>query len=188
VKRPSKKEQHIMMRITKLFAAVALALALCIVPGAEAAGVNSNVATIGLTMTVQEFITVVPSTQSQPLTTTDGKVYGGSGASITTTWLLNVSRTNLTGYAYFTTPYALVDAAGDQIALGLFSLGTGTVSGGPCNQAGPFSAAGTCPVLFSINPGVTGNRTDNFNFGTSNLGTPNPGTYTGVLNIQVVAI
>src|SRR5882672_3622937 len=90
-----------MTRFTRLLTAV-LSLALVLGPGLDAATVTSNVATINLTLNAQESITVVPSTQSVPLTTADGHIYGNSGASITTTWNLAPGHSSLQVSAYFT--------------------------------------------------------------------------------------
>lgn len=175
----------------KQLAVLIATLALILAPVTQATTVLSNTVTVQLSLSIPEQITVVPSTQTVQLTSTDGKHFGATGASVTTSWSLTPGHTSLQVSAYFTGANAFDGGSSGSIPTSAFFVGTGNVSAGPCNQAGPFST-NSCPLLENIaSPAATGSKTDVFNFGTSDLSTLTPaiaaGTFVGTLNVEAIA-
>jgi hypothetical protein len=158
---------------------------------------NSNQASVLLTATLLESITVVAIPSAVDFNLTPGSVVGGSTpVSITTAWILSPARSSLKLYGSFSSATAaLIDGNGDNIPSANV-LGQVT-TGAPVNftaftQTAPFGAAGAGLLLFSqaISAGnLNGTRTDNLNLeiDLTTLAIP-AGVYTGTLQIQAQAL
>ena len=179
------------MRFHKLCVTLgALALALAFAPASHAQ-LNSNVATVNLNAVLGESLTVSAGPATVNFTLVPNGVANGSApVSVTTTWALAATRTNVALYAYFSTGNALTDGAGNNIPSS--NVG-GSVNAGPSGVftgATPFGANGM--TVFSQAVGVgsyNSNRADTIDLtiDTTGLGLPSA-TYTGTLNIQAQAI
>jgi len=116
--------------------------------------------------------------------------------TITTTWVLGLTRLTVTLHASFSSSVAaLTDGAGHNIpsasVLGQVTTGAPTIFTA-FTQTGPFGGAGADLKLFSQGIGVsnqTGLRNDNLNLKIDLTGVPTPaGVYLGTLNIQAQAL
>ena len=167
------------------------ALVLMAAPSAHAQ-LNSNQAQVQLNAVLGESLTVSanPGLVSFALAG-NGVAPGNSAVSITTTWVLDGSRTQVDLYAYFSSTTALTDGGGNNIPTANVS---GSVNGGGfaafTGGAGPFGAESIQVFSAAItNANRNGSRNDTLSLqiDTTALGLP-AGTYTGVLNIQAQAI
>src|SRR3989454_6158734 len=159
------------------------------VPPASWAQFNSTQPTVTMNAVLGESLTVTasPGTVNFALATS-GPAIGSSPIAITTAWALGSGRTSVNLVAYFTTASALTDGAGHNIPPGNVS---GSVNGGAFN---PFFTIGPFSVLRVFSQAVSAgsfntsrNYSLNLKIDTSGLGLP-VGTYTGVLNIQALAL
>ena len=124
------------MRFQKLWMILgALALVFVFAPASHAQ-LNSNVATVNLNAVLGEALTVSagPATVNFTLVP-NGTANGSAPVSITTTWALATTRTNVNLYAYFSSGNALTDGSGHNIPAANVS---GSVNSGP---SGPFTGA-----------------------------------------------
>lgn len=158
---------------------------------------NSNNASVVLTATLLESITVlaVPSAVAFNLQA-GGTADGSTPVSITTLWVLNAGRSSLKLYGSFdSSSAALNDGSGDVIpsadVLGQVPTGSPT-SFTPFSQTAPFGAAGAGLQLYSQTitlANLTGTRTDNLNLRIDLTSLPLPaGVYVGTLHIQAQAL
>jgi hypothetical protein len=172
-----------------ILGAAALVLTMSQVSHAQ---LNSNNATVNLNAVLGESLTVSagPATVNFALAA-NGPATGSAPVSVTTSWALGKTRTNVKLYAYFSSANALNDGAGDNIPT---SKVTGSVNGGaaaPFTSVTPFGTNGM--TIFSANVAAgTYNSTHGpdsiaLTIDTTGLGLP-AATYTGVLNIQAQAI
>lgn len=158
---------------------------------------SSNQASVVLTATLLESITVtaIPSAVNFNLTS-GGITAGSTPVAITTVWVLSPTRSSLKLYGSFTSATAaLSDGNGDSIpssdVLGEMTTGSPT-SYTPFTQTVPFGAAGAGLLLYSqaiSAANLTGNRTDNLDLeiNLTTLSIP-AGVYTGTLEIQAQAL
>jgi hypothetical protein len=179
------------MRFQKLSLILgALAFVLVLAPATHAQ-LNSNVAAVNLNAVLGEAITVSagPATVNFALVP-NGVANGSAPVSITTTWALAATRTDVNLYAYFSTADALTDGAGNNIPTA--NVG-GSVNSGPSGTftgATPFGANGMTVFTQALGAGTyNSNRADTIDLtiDTAGLGLPSA-TYTGTLNIQAQAI
>ena len=159
---------------------------------------NSNVASVVLTATLLESLTVsaIPSSVTFDLAPA-GEAPGSSPVTITTTWILGATRATVNVHASFSSStVALTDGLGHNIpsadVFGQVTTGQPTVFTA-FSQTGPFGAAGADLKLFSQGVGVvnlTDFRTDNLNLkiDLTNAPTIPAGVYAGTLNIQAQAL
>jgi hypothetical protein len=161
---------------------------------------NSNTASVALRATLGESLTVAatPSTVAIPLVS-GGTAAGTSPVAITTTWVLNASRSTVTLVGYFSSATAaLTNGATTPVnipaseVLGQVTTGTPT-SFTAFTQTAPLGAAGAGLTLFTqglSGTNRTANRTDNLNLEINLASQPQlpAGTYTGTLNIQAQAL
>jgi hypothetical protein len=174
-------------------AALALVLAAIGWAATTEAQVNSNSATVNLTATLPESLTISASPTSVNFTlASSGTAAGSAQVSITTAWALLATRSSLTLYAFCSSPTAaLTDGSGNNIPAANL---TGSPNGGAFSSFtanGPFGT-GTSLAIFTqaITTGnLNSTRTDtlNLNINTTGLSLP-VGTYTGVLTIRAQAI
>lgn len=160
---------------------------------AAEAQVNSNSATVNLTATLPESLTISASPTNVNFTlASSGTAAGSAQISITTAWALLATRSSLTVYAFCASPTAaLTDGSGDNIPAANL---TGSANGGAFSSFTANSPFGTGTSLSIFTQAITsGNlnstRTDtlNLNINTTGLSLP-VGTYTGVLTIRAQAI
>jgi hypothetical protein len=179
------------MRFQKLGLVLgALAFVLVLAPASHAQ-LNSNLATVNLNAVLGEAITVSagPATVNFVLVP-NGVANGSAPVSITTTWALATTRTDVNLYAYFSTADALTDGAGNNIPTA--NVG-GSVNSGPSGtftNVTPFGANGMAVFTQALGAGTyNANRADTIDLtiDTAGLGLPSA-TYTGTLNIQAQAI
>jgi hypothetical protein len=180
-----------------LLAFVLLALA---GPTAFSQALNSNTATVSLTATLGESLTVAAS----PTAVTFALVSGGTATgnipvAMTTTWILSGSRTTVTLVGYFASATAALSDGGSPAVdiptselLGQVTTGTPTTFTAFTATA-PLGPAGAGLTLFTqaiSSTNFASTRTDNLDL-EINLAdqTQLPaGTYTGTLNIQAQAL
>jgi len=145
----------------------------------------------------QESLTVsaLPSAVSLNLAP-GGEAVAPVPVTITTTWILGVTRLTVNLYASFSSsPAALTDGLGHNIpsasVLGQVTTGAPTIFTA-FTQTGPFGGAGADLKLFSQGIGVsnrTGLRSDNLILKIDLTSVPIPaGIYLGTLNIQAQAL
>jgi hypothetical protein len=157
------------------------------------AQVNSNSATVNLTATLPESLTISASPSSVNFTlASSGTAAGSSQISITTAWALLATRSSLTLYAFCSSATAaLTDGSGNNIPAANL---TGSPNGGAFSSFTSNSSFGTGTSLAIFTQAITtGNlnatRTDTLtlNINTTGLSLP-VGTYSGVLTIRAQAL
>jgi hypothetical protein len=157
------------------------------------AQVNSNSATVNLTATLPESLTISATPASVNFTlASSGTAAGSSQISITTAWALLATRSSLTLYAFASSSTAaLTDGSGDNIPAANL---TGSPNGGAFSAFTGNSPFGTGTSLTIFTQAITtGNlnatRTDTLNLSINTTGLSLPvGTYTGVLTIRAQAL
>jgi hypothetical protein len=167
-----------------------LALALAVAPAAFAQ-LNSNQATVNLNAVLGESLTVTagPGTVNFVLPAS-GVANGSAPVSITTAWVLDGSRTNVSCYAYFSSAVALTDGTNNIPTSNVQGSVNGGAFGTFTGGAGPF---GTESIqVFSVAIGAANRNSSSVDsldlrINTAGLGLP-ASNYTGVLNIQAQAI
>lgn len=177
---------------------VLLAAFVALAPQPGRSQLNSNVASVVLTATLLESLTVtaLPSAVAFDLAPS-GEAIGSPPVAITTHWVLGVTRTTVTLHASFSSStVALTDGMGHSIpsaaVFGQVTTGFPT-SFTAFTQTGPFGAAGADLKLFAQGVGVinlTDTRTDNLTLKIDLTSTPSipAGVYAGTLNIQAQAL
>jgi hypothetical protein len=189
---------HILRKILQLLqscarAAVVSALATTAWTTVAQAQVNSNSATVNLSATLPESLTISTTPASVNFTlASSGTAAGSSQISITTAWALLATRSSLTLYAFASSATAaLTDGSGGNIPAANL---TGSPNGGSFSAFTGNSPFGTGTSLTIFTQAITaGNlnstRTDtlNLNINTTGLSLP-VGTYTGVLTIRAQAL
>ena len=179
------------MRFQKLWMVLgALALVFVLAPPSHAQ-LNSNVATVNLNAVLGEALTVSagPATVNFTLVP-NGSANGSAPVSITTTWALSTTRTDISLYAYFSSANALTDGAGNNIPAANVSGSVNSGAAGPFTGATPFSASGKTVFTQALASGsYNSNRSDTIDLiiDTTGLGLPSA-TYTGTLNIEAQAL
>jgi hypothetical protein len=169
-------------------------LVLCLATSFSAsAQINSPVGPVALAANLPSSLTVSATPGLVNFTLVPSGISNGSAAiSIKTTWSLATFISQLSLYAYFTSPAsAMADASGHNIpAANLF----GSVNGGAFGAfTGTSPFAGTSSItLFSqfvLGFNIPQSRTDTLNLriNTTGLGLA-PGNYAGLLVIQAQAI
>jgi len=169
-------------------------------PAAFSQALNSNTATVSLTATLGESLTVAatPTAVTFPLVS-GGTAAGNVPVAVTTTWILSGSRTSVTLVGYFASATAALSNAGPPVVniptsevLGQVTTGTPTTFTA-FTQTAPLGPAGAGLTLFT--QAITGtnraaNRSDNLNLEINLTSQPQlpAGTYTGTLNLQAQAL
>lgn len=179
------------MRFQKLWMTLgAVALVLAVAPASHAQ-LNSNVATVNLNAVLGESLTISAGPATVNFTLVPNGVANGSApVSVTTTWALAATRTNVALYAYFSTTDALTDGAGNNIPAA--NVG-GSVNSGPSgafSNVTPFSNFGMSVFSQALGVGsYNTNRADTIDLtiDTAGLGLPSA-TYTGTLNLEAQAL
>jgi hypothetical protein len=157
------------------------------------AQLNSNSATVNLTATLPESLTIAATPASVNFTlAASGTAAGSAQISVTTAWALLATRSSVTLYAFASSATAaLTDGSGHNIPAanltgspnsGAFSSFTGNSPFGTGTSLTIFTQAITAANLNTA-------RTDtlNLNINTTGLSLP-VATYTGVLTIRAQAI
>ena len=174
-----------------LKACAVLAMAVLAAPSAYAQ-LDSNQAQVQLNANLAESLTVTaaPGAVNFALAAA-GVAPGSSQIGVTTTWVLNGGRTNVSLYAYFSSAVALTDGAGNNIPTSSVS---GSVDGGGFSTftggAGPFGVNSVqmfSQAINNANRNSSRASTLDLQIDTTGLNLP-ASTYTGVLNIQARAI
>jgi len=161
---------------------------------------NSNTATVSLTATLGELLTVsaTPTAVTFPLVA-GGTATGNVPVAVTTTWVLSGSRTSVTLSGYFASATAALSNAGPPVVniptsevLGQMTTGTPTTFTAFTATA-PLGPAGAGLTLFTQAIGGTNRaatRTDNLNLEINLTSQPQlpAGVYTGTLNLQAQAL
>ena len=180
--------------------AFALGLLALVSPAAFSQALNSNTATVSLTATLGELLTVAatPTAVTFPLVA-GGTAVGNVPVSVTSTWVLSGSRTSVTLVGYFSSATAALSNAGPPVVniptsevLGQVTTGTPTTFTA-FTQTAPLGPAGAGLTLFTqaisgTNRAAT--RTDNLNLEINLTSQPQlpSGTYTGTLSLQAQAL
>ena len=165
---------------------------LSVVPVAHAQ-VDSLTTTVNLSAVINETLTVLASPATVTFTLiADSTANGSTPITITTTWVLNQTRTSVTLYAYFTdAANALTEPLGINIPAANVR---GSVNSGAFTSfsgAGPFSSGGSLTVfteaISALNAADTRSDTLALQIDTTGL-TLASGVYTGFLILQAQAI
>ena len=177
-----------------------LALALC--TGTGAAQINSTPATVSLTATLAETLTISATPSAVSFTLSQG---GSANASapvvITSNWLLSSGRGSVKLYGYFTAPTAaLTDGATTPNNIPTSEVFGAVTSGGTTSTAtaftgnGAFGGSGASLLLYNqavsaANRYVSG-RTDSLALSINLSGQAQlpAGSYAGTLNLQAQAL
>jgi hypothetical protein len=159
-------------------------LALCATP-VQAQAVTSNVATVALTATVGESITVAVTNGST-------FAFGSTGVlappTVNIAWNLAAGHSNFTLYAYFSSTTALTSGT-NTLPINKLISNWDSVGGTTCGQVTPVSNS-CASVAFTTNATLLGNASHTFNLWTNvqtdytNLPV---GNYTGTLNFAASA-
>lgn len=164
------------------------------------AQLNSSAATVNLTASLLERLTLSATPGTVNFVLNNGAVTAGSApVAITTTWLLLSTRANVSVYAWFATPAAaLTDSATtpnnipSTEVLGQVTTGTPT-SFTAFTQSNTLGTAGGGLKLFTQALSVTNrsaSRSDNLNLQIDLTSQPQlpAGSYAGTLNLQAQAL
>lgn len=177
---------------------VILAMVVGVVPQPAQSQLDSNNATVVITATLLEALTLTATPSAVTLDLAPGGESAGSAPiAITTTWILGSNRTQVNVYGSFaTSTAALTDGAGHNIpsanVLGLVSTGVPTTTAA-FTQTSPFGAAGAGLKLVTEGIGLnnlTSSRTDNLVLSIDLESGPTlpAGVYVGTLTIQAQAL
>jgi hypothetical protein len=174
--------------------AVALVLLSLLLPAVPAhAQINSNIAGANLAAVLNTALTVVaaPNTVNFALPP-NGIASGSTSVTVTTIWSLHPSIGSVTLYAYFTTSAAaLSNGAGINIPSSQVAGSANGAAFATFTGNSPF-AAGSSITLANwriLGNNRTGNRQDTLDLQIDTTGLALPaGSYTGVLNIQALAL
>lgn len=188
--KPGKRNSTACSPLAKALAALLLCLAMSVTASAQ---INSAVGPVALAANLPSSLTVIATPGLVNFTLVPSGISNGSAAiSIKTTWSLATFISQLSLYAYFTSPAsALADASGHNIPAANVS---GSVNGGAFGAfTGTSPFAGTSSVtLFSqfvLGFNIPQTRTDTLNLRINTTGlTLAPGNYAGLLVIQAQAI
>lgn len=169
-------------------------------PLAWSQSLNSNTATVVLTATLLESLTVAatPAAVTFPLIA-GGAALGSAPVVVTTTWTLGGGRTSVTLVGYFSTATAALANVGSPVTniptsevLGQMTTGTPTTYTA-FTQTGAVGPAGGGLTLFT--QAITGTnrsstRSDNLNLQIDLTTQPQlpSGIYVGTLNLQAQAL
>jgi len=168
--------------------------------GALGQTITSNAATVALTATVTETLTVAATPATLTFALLPGGVAAASGpVSITTTWVLGSTNTSVELDGYFASATAaLTDGAATPFLIpssdvfGQVATGTPTIMTA-FTGTGALGPAGSGLVLFTqaiTDPNRSATRTDALALQVDLTATPQlpAGVYTGTLTIQATAI
>jgi hypothetical protein len=161
---------------------------------------NSTASTVNLSATLAESLTL----SATPGTVTFNLVSGGTASgsapvAMTTTWVLNASRSTVTLTGYFSSATAALTSGGTtpvniptSEVLGQVTTGSPTTYS-PFTATGPVGTAGAGLLLFNqaiTSSNRSANRSDNLNLEINLASQPQlpAGTYTGTLNLQAQAL
>jgi hypothetical protein len=179
------------MRFRKLWMTLGALAFIFVLAPASHAQLNSNVATVNLNAVLGEAITVSagPATVNFVLVP-NGVANGDAPVSITTTWALATTRTDVNLYAYFSAATALTDGAGNNIPAANVSGSVNAAPAGPFTGVTPFGANGMTVFAQAVGAGTyNSNRSDSIDLSIDTTGLALPSaTYLGVLNIQAQAL
>ena len=177
----------------------ALAVLVLTTPAVFSQALNSNTASVSLTATLGETLTISATPNAVNFALVSGGVAAGSApVAITTTWILSSGRANVVLDAYFASTSAL-SFAGPPAAtiptsavLGRVTTGTPTTFT-PFTQTGVLGTAGAGLELFTQSLSATNRastRTDNLNLEIDLSSIPQlpSATYTGTLTLQAQAL
>lgn len=164
---------------------------------------NSNTATISLSATLGESLSI----SATPTSTSFNLVPGGTAqgtapVAITTAWVLNSSRSSVTLTSWFANAAQALTSGGSapiyiptSEVLGQVTTGSPTTFTAFTQSpgTGALGVAGASLVLFNqavTNTNRNANRTDNLNLEINLTSQPQlpAGTYTGTLNLQAQAL
>ncbi len=162
-------------------------------PSCANAQLNSNTSSVTLSAPLLETLTVAAA----PTTVTfvlvgNGTSTGSTAVSITTTWILAVTRSNVKLYGYFgSASAALTDGASHNIPTSsvLGSVNSGAFTAFTGNS--PFGTGTSLQIFSQAVSGATlnSNRTDSLALEIDTVGLNLPSaTYTGTLTLQAQAI
>jgi hypothetical protein len=186
-------------RNTRTHLLLALGSLLLAAPSAFAQ-LNSNTATVSLTATLGESLTVSATPNNVSFALVSGGTAAASGpVAVTTTWILSGSRTSVTLVGYFASATAALTNGGSPAVtiptsevLGQVTTGTPTTFTA-FTQSAPLGTTGAGLTLFTQAISATNFaslRTDNLNLEINLTAQPQlpAGTYTGTLDLQAQAL
>ncbi|MGA8089276.1 MAG: hypothetical protein WCA10_18530 [Terracidiphilus sp.] len=179
------------------------ALALLVLACAPMFGqLNSNSATVALTATLGESLTVSATPGTANFTLVSGAAATSGPVTTTTTWLMNRNRSTVTLVGYFASATAALTDGGSpantiptsavsaSVGAGTYNPFTGSGVGTGGTQVGVAGASLTLFTQAISNTNRSGTRNDNLTLKidlSSQTQLP-AGTYTGTLNLQAQAL
>jgi hypothetical protein len=172
----------------KLFAVFAVSALLLLLPMSSAmASTSSNVATVALSVTVTNSITIAATPGNISFTAPSGAASGP--ISITANWNLSNASTNFVLDAYFLTPTAALTGPTSIPSSSVFgSVNSGTATAFTATDSSNTAATvGGTLQIFRGSIAATGTQTDSLLLSINGLSGTTPGTYTGTLNISAQA-
>lgn len=185
-----------MKRITCTLAMVALTLGIIAVTVPTAAAqITSSVANVSISASLPESLTVSTDVGSVSLNLVSAGVSNVQTVNVTSSWVLNPSRANVTLYGYFSSTDALSDGGAPANFITTSNVLAQVNGGGfaAFTQSNPVGPAGASLLLF--NEAITGankkkTRADAVGLEVDLTSVPQApaGTYTGTLHIQARAL
>jgi hypothetical protein len=168
-------------------------------PNAICQSLNSNTASVALTATLSESLTVAATPAAVTFSLVPGGTASGNApVAVTTTWVLSGSRTSVTLVGYFSSATAALSGGSPVVNIPTSEIQGQVTTGTPTTftaftQTAPLGPAGAGLSLFTqaiSDTNRSANRTDNLNLQINLTSQPQlaAGTYTGTLNIQAQAL
>jgi hypothetical protein len=157
------------------------------------AQLNSNAATVNLTATLPESLTIAATPAAVNFTlAASGTAPGSAQISVTSAWALLATRSSVTLYAFASSATAaLTDGAGHNIPAANLTGSPNSGAFSPFTGNSPFGT-GTSLTIFTqaiTTANLNTTRTDTLNLAINTTGLNLPvATYTGVLTIRAQAI
>ena len=161
---------------------------------------NSNTATVSLSATLGESLTVAATPANVTFSLVSGATATGNApVAVTTSWILSGSRTSVTLVGYFSSATAaLTDGGSPAVNIPTSEVFGEMTTGTPTTytaftQTAPLGPAGAGLTLFTQAISLTNfasTRTDNLGLEINLTAQPQlpAGTYTGTLNLQAQAL
>jgi hypothetical protein len=180
--------------------AIAAGLAAMVSPAAFCQALDSSPATVSLTATLSESLTISATPAAVNFSLVSGGTATGSApVAIKTTWVLSSSRSSVTLTGWFSSATQALSSGGATPVYIPTSEVLGQVNSGTFNAftqspaAGALGVAGASLALFTqsvTTANVSANRTDNLNLEINLASQPQlpAGTYDGTLNLEAQAL
>lgn len=188
------------LSVSKLVCAAGILAFATAAASAQTTPLNSSAATVSLNATLAESLTIAATPGNVAITLVPGGNSAAKPVNITTQWVLNPSRTNVSLYGYFTSATsALTDGATTpdniptanvfgQVANGLPTAYTAFTQTTPFGGAGAGLKLASTAITTGTNSATTQHNTLNLRINLTTLKQLPAGTYTGTLYLVAQAL